>query len=179
MTEIKQQLFDKRLIVIDASEINFSTFDYVREVIGKLSLLDEAPELTIEITCNGGSANHAFWIYDLIRLYKGKTIGRVVGFAKSMAAIILQACDHRQITAHSFLLVHNITNGQPITVKDMRNKKKLSSIIKRVSALDQKKVDILSARTGLSPKLIVKLLAEDRDMDASEAKRLNFIDEII
>jgi len=178
MTEMQQKLFDKRRIVIDGN-INFSTFDYVREVIGRLSLLNEAPGLTIELTCYGGIADHGFWIYDLIRLYEGETTGKVIGFAKSMAAIVLQACDHRQMSLHSYLKVHNINNSEPTTVKEMRNKKKMEAIIKSTESSDRKNIDILSTRTGLNQKLLIKLLEEDRDMDASEAKKLNFVDEII
>ncbi len=178
MTEIEQTLADKRILIID-EDISGSTFHRVRGFIDAVSIRDGSPDLIIKITCDGGVAQSGFWIYDLIKSYKGKTTGQVMGYARSMAAIILQACDHRQMSLHSYLKVHNIKTSEPVTVKDMLDKKKMQSIIKRVSALDQNKVDILSARTGLSPKLIVKLLAEDRDMDASEAKRLNFIDEII
>ena len=178
MTEIQQKLSVKKIILIN-EDISTKTFHYVRGFMDGLSLLDEPPELTIQITCDGGEANPGFWIHDLIRLYPGKTTGQVMGYARSMAAIILQACDHRQISLHSYLKVHNITTSRPVTVKDMRNKKKMQSIIKIVSALDQKKIDLLSSKTGLGQKFIIKLLEEDRDMDATEAKKLNFIDEII
>lgn len=178
MTEIKQQLFDKRVLLLD-DKITIDVFHYVREFIGRLSLLDEPPELTVEITCNGGNADPGLYIYDIIRLYKGKTTGRVIGYARSMAAIILQACDIRQMTSNSYLLVHNVTDSKPNTAKDMRNKKKMQAIIKSTEAVDKKKIDILSVRTGLNPKLIIKLLEEDRDIDANEAKKLNFVDEII
>ena len=178
MTELQQKLFDKRVIVIDAN-IDFKTFDYVREAVGRLSLLDEPPKLTVEITCYGGNVNHSLWIYDLIRLYRGRTTGRVIGFAKSMAAIVLQSCNHRQMSSHSYLKVHNITNQQPTTVKEMRDEKKMLAIIEDTESSEKNQVNILLSRTGLSQEFIIKLLAEDRDMDANEAKRLNFIDEII
>ena len=178
MTELQQKLFDKRVIVIDGN-VDFKTFDYVREVVGRLSLLDEPPKLTVEITCYGGNVNHSLWIYDLIRLYQGSTTGRVIGFAKSMAAIILQSCNYRQMSSHSYLKVHNITSHRPTTVKEMRNEKKMLAIIEDTESSEKNQVNILLSRTGLSQEFIIKLLEEDRDMDANEAKKLNFVDEII
>ena len=49
--------------------------------------------------------------YDMLKYYKGKKTGIVVGFAMSMAAILLQTCDERKAYRHAGILIHHIAQG--------------------------------------------------------------------
>jgi ATP-dependent protease ClpP protease subunit len=51
--------------------------------------LKDNPPIQINITSSGGDVDSGLLIYDLIRLYPGETTGRVVGFARSIALIVL------------------------------------------------------------------------------------------
>lgn len=178
MTEMQQKLLNNRIILIQGADF-VELFDYVRDSLRELELSHNSPDITVEIESNGGNVDFALYIYDLIRLYKGNTTGVVVGYARSMAAIILQACKKRRMFQHSYLRIHNTSNHDSETAKDKKDSKKMKKVIERLDFLDTTKANILVKKTGQTRTFISKLMDEDRDMDAIEARQLNFVDEII
>lgn len=93
-------------------------------VIKALIILDrirpESP-ITVIINCQGGDTQHGMAIYDTIRNCKSEVRGIVVGHAYSMAAWILQACDHRSMTKHSSMMIHGGEEAISGKSGDVRN----------------------------------------------------------
>lgn len=136
-------------------------------------------ELHIQITSNGGRVDIGLDIYDLIRLYPARQrIGTVLGFARSMGAVILQACDHRKCARHAKVLIHYVSTSS-VALDAMKDKKRLNLAIAR-GEQDQQALDrILAHKTGKTIQEIRRVCAKDTDMNAEEALKFGLIDEII
>lgn len=79
------------------------------QVIKGLLCLDIASErpITIIINTPGGCVTQGMAIYDAIRSCTNHVTGVVYGEASSMGSVILQACDHRLLSPHSVVMIHN------------------------------------------------------------------------
>jgi ATP-dependent Clp protease protease subunit len=174
----KLQLDLIRERVVDMSgEVDGDMARYTREALLRLKA-EGSPDVEIRITSGGGHVEYGLDIYDMIRLYKGKTRGVVFGPAASMAAIILQGCVHRCAAVHSHILIHHISRGQ-ITLDDLRSTTRIAKIRAEMEKHQQRLYQILSERTGKSIPHIRKVCAKDKNMTPAEAKAFGLIDEIL
>lgn len=136
-------------------------------------------QLAVNISSGGGHVGAGLDIYDMIRLAPvEKRIGTVSCFARSMGAIILQACEHRICARHASVLIHYVSTSS-ISLDTMKDKKRLAHAI-AVGERDQQALDrILALRTKKSVREIRRACAKDTDMNAEEALSFGLIDEII
>lgn len=137
-----------------------------------------SPDIEIRIYSNGGGrVGVCLDVFDAIRRYKGKKTGVVYAYARSMGAIVLQACDKRICLRHATVLIHHI-HVEEVSLDVLENKTRLARLQKSMWN-DQKKIyAILQNRTGRSEKEIRKACSWDVDMNSEEAKRFGLIDEI-
>lgn len=155
---------------------------YVREAIVRAMSQPQAKQnqwldLLILMSSNGGSIPYGLDIYDLLKNYPGRTIGRVYSGANSMGAVILQACDWRQCLPHAGILIHNPWLDK-LTWDEAHNPEQLQ---KRLNSLDherQEMLEILSKRSGQTFDKIAEVCAKNTDLTAKEALELGLIDEI-
>ncbi len=169
----------KKGIIDLHGDVNGKMLHYVRECMMRLALKDNPP-ISIKITSSGGDVWFGLLIYDLFRSYPGKKTGTVIVFARSMAAIILQACDKREATQNSCILVHNIhvSKGE-ISLDEFDSVKQMKKIKDEIRK-DQEKVHlILEKRTNKSRKTIMALCKKAYDLSAQEALDVGLIDKII
>ncbi|OGH69020.1 MAG: hypothetical protein A2754_00985 [Candidatus Magasanikbacteria bacterium RIFCSPHIGHO2_01_FULL_47_8] len=176
LTSLQESLLERNLIILKG-EVRDEMIEYVHECMLRLAARDNPP-ITIRITSVGGSVWIGLLIHDFLRLYPGKKTGVVVGFAKSMAAIILQACDRRQCTRNSEILVHHI-NQEEIKMDELMNEKRLKKIKDEMITEQNKLYCILEGRTKKSRRAIIAACKKDREMSAEEALDFGLIDEII
>jgi ATP-dependent Clp protease protease subunit len=141
------------------------------DIIKGLHLLEnvrpEEPILVI-INCEGGSVDHGLAIYDSIRNSKCQVIGKVVGMCHSMAAWVLQACDIRQVTRSSSIMIHD---GQGPKNKFVRQQDLYCRDI-MLERIRQKHPDFSATK-------LQKLLDVDTYLTAQEAVELGLADEVI
>jgi ATP-dependent Clp protease protease subunit len=116
-------------------------------------------------------------MYDGLVAYPGDVMGTVVGFARSMGAIILQACTRRFCLPHSKILIHHISQ-RSVTLDTMRSAKKMNETFQRSEASQNRLYRILAARTGKKLTTITRVCARDENMNAEEALAFGLIDEI-
>ena len=168
-------LIDKRIIDI-GGEIDSDMALYVREALLRLRG-EGSPDVTIMITSAGGNVGIGLDIYDFLRLYPGKKTGVVNAYARSMAAVVLQACDNRQCSVHAHILIHNSHDDVNLdTLRDWRKlKKRKGEMEKKQSRI----YAILAKRTGRSITEIRKVCQRDHEMTAEEAKAFGLIDQIV
>ncbi|MFA7169922.1 MAG: ATP-dependent Clp protease proteolytic subunit [Candidatus Paceibacterota bacterium] len=174
---MQKGLLEKNILEITDEKINAETFYHVCESVFAL-IAKGSPDIEIIITSGGGSVEPGLAIYDLLRLYKGKKTGIVVGYAHSMAAIILQACEVRKACKHAELLIHNIRRND-VSLDVLRDSEKLSKLREEMEKDQKKHYEILSERTGRSIEEICRKCEEEIKLDANEAKEFGLIDEII
>lgn len=106
LSAVQADLLANARIIDLNGDVDRRMFDYVREAIVRLKA-EGCPDITVLITCPGGGCQMGLGIFDLLNNYPGKVTGEIFGFAKSMATIILQACDIRLAAEHSAILLHN------------------------------------------------------------------------
>lgn len=99
----------------DADNFNEVNTRVAIQTVKKIHFLDNYKQgpITIFINSPGGCVTSGFAIYDAIRACKNYVRGYVYGTASSMGSIILQACDERIISEHSFVMIHDGTIEYP------------------------------------------------------------------
>lgn len=177
-TDLQFGLLEKGIIDLQG-DVDDNMFLYVRECLAQLSLA-ENPPIHIVITSDGGSAVSGLLTYDLLCLYPGQKTGTVIGFARSAAVTILQACDKRESTRNSLIRIHNPKiNPERIGMDDIDDKEKWEKFVARLRAVHEQFYLIWEEKTKKPQSAIAALCKEDRDLSAQEALDFGLIDEII
>jgi ATP-dependent Clp protease protease subunit len=133
----------------------------------------KAKSIRVNINSGGGSIFEGMAMYDAIKGASAKTTAKVIGFAGSMATIVMLAADTVEIVDGSLLMVHNPSTGVQGEAKDLR---------KQAEVLDKLRdgmVRIYSGKSGLTTEEVVALLDEETWLDAVEAKSLGLVDSIV
>lgn len=175
LTDLQAELLERNIIVLDG-DVDEEMAGYVHECMLRLAVKDNPP-ITIRITSDGGDTENGLYIYDFLRLYPGKKTGIVIAFARSMAAIVLQACDVRQCPKNSVVLIHRVS--QAVKTDDLTDEAKLKETKKEMLVEEEKLWSILRERTKKSRRAIIAVCKKDREMSAAEALNFGLIDEII
>lgn len=125
----------------------------------------------------GGSVIDGMHLFDYIQLLRQRghhTTGIALGYAASMAGILLQAFDERVMGREAYMLIHEIQAGAIGTIGKMEDQMKfLHKIQTRI-------VNIFVARSGVSKAAFVRgWRRKDWWLDADEALRLGLCDRIL
>ena len=151
------------------------TFEYVRDCMTAL-VANDSPEITVWITSDGGSIDAGLNIYDMLRNYPGYVTGLVIGKARSIALVILQACDERQAHTNSTVFLHNpvYTVGHNILAQCIR-----AQDSREFLAMQRRMVRVLTDKSKLSHAEVTRLCRNNTNLYADKAKRVGFIDTLI
>ncbi len=168
-------LLDKNILLIH-SKIEGDT---VLHVYRCLAILEGrgSPDVEIRIFTSGGNVRAGLDIYDALRRYKGKKTGVVYAYARSMGAIILQACEERICLQHAAVLIHHI-NTQSVSLDVLEDNERFEKMRQSMWTDQRALYAILAKRTGKSEEEICEACKKDRDMDAKEALAFGLIDRI-
>lgn len=132
--------------------------------------------ITIVFNSPGGVVTDGFTLYDFIRELSKRghhVTTKCMGAAASMGAILMQAGDTRVMTPNAFMMVHEISGQNEGTIAEMKD------TLAIVSRFQDKALNILTQRSNMTKRtLSTKWKKTDWYMDASEALKLGFIDEI-
>lgn len=167
----------ERGIVDIRGEIDGKTALHVREALLRL-VAKGTPALLVQITSDGGNVDIGLDIYDALRLYSDKKTGRVVGYARSMAVVILQACQVRECARNAHILIHHVTRRE-VSLTVLRDKAKLHELKGDMERAQTRICNILVERTGKNLRLIREACRKESDMSAKEAKEFGLVDEIV
>ncbi len=137
-----------------------------------------SPPIEIRIYTGGGDVHAGLAVYDFLRQYKGKKTGVVYGYARSMGAVILQACDERLCLPHSTVLIHHVSKTS-VSLDELEDPDRLDRLRKSMQTDQETLYEILVARTGRSKDEVREACKKDRDMTAKEAFEFGLIDRII
>lgn len=175
-SKLQLDLITRRVIDL-AGEVDIEMAKYTRESLLRLRA-NGSPDIEVRITSGGGSVEFGLDIYDMVRLYEGKTRGVVFGQAASMAAVILQACSQRCAAENTRILIHHINRNQ-VTLDDMRQPKKIAKIHEEMEQRQKRLYEILSQRTGKSIARIRAVCVKNEDMTARQALDFGLIDHVL
>lgn len=131
-----------------------------------------AADILLSINSPGGDVFAAIGIFNALRRYRGKITGRVDGVAASAASFILMAAQRIVMPENAMLMIHNpwtITGGE---AGDLR---------KLADMMDQVRASFVTAyveRSGQPAAEVERMMDDTTWMDAFEAQRLGFCDEV-
>jgi ATP-dependent Clp protease, protease subunit len=187
-TKREIELFERNMKNVDAlaAESKVYTFyDPVKEgtvyraieEISTWARRDPQQPITVVFTSSGGSVLDGLAFYDFLKSIqdRGTPVNTVaLGFAASMAAVLLQSGVERSIGKNTWLLIHEVSDvvgGNMSMIEDQ---------VEFGKRLQGKLLDILSERSTLSKKQIqTKWKKKDWWLDSTEALELGFVDRII
>lgn len=152
----------------------------VAACIGQLDLWQrsDTPPKEIEIVFNspGGDVVEGLALFDYIQFVRQAGVHVTtssIGYAASMAGILLQAGDHRAMGRNSWLLIHEGSFGAGGSVADVKD------TVKWVDMMQVRIVEILAERSKLSKAQIKRRMSRtDWWLSALEAQKLGFVDEV-
>lgn len=169
-------LLKQRILVLDG-DVDQAMGRYVNEALLRLQA-DGSPPITVKITSGGGDVMVGLDIYDFLTHYPGEVTGVVLGFASSMAAVILQACKERRCARHARILIHHVSRTN-VSLDTLRSKKRTTETREDLERSQARIYEILRERSGQSLPAIRRQCALDVQMPAKEAKAFGLIDKII
>ncbi|MCL1944855.1 MAG: Clp protease ClpP [Firmicutes bacterium] len=129
--------------------------------------------LTVHINSRGGNIFAGVAMYNALMDYKGNTTAVVEGIVASAATLPMVACNKVRMMASSVVMIHCSS-----VAWTAGNKQQLKQDIKTLETIDDAMANAYELKTGLSHDKILKMMADETWMDAKEAKRLGFVDEI-
>lgn len=149
--------------------------------IKSLYLLDKVrPDTPITLLINnqGGDDQHGLAIYDAIKTVSSQVTGVVYGHCQSMAVWVLQACDVREISPHSVVMIHNGSGSLEGRTEEIDAWKKWQDKQDRICA------DILLSRIRekhpqFQRARLNRMLKTDTIMSPQEALDLGLVDRIL
>ena len=147
------------------------------DVLFKLESLDRASgPITIYLCTGGGDSQVGYAIHDMIASMKNKVTIIGMGSVQSIGAIILQAADTRLLSPNTMFMIHHGSVELESKTQTIDN----ITMMSRQYAVDNEiYYSILSKRSGLSRKDIVRYCKLERLFTAKEAVECNFADGIL
>jgi ATP-dependent Clp protease protease subunit len=130
-------------------------------------------DVVVEINSPGGDYFEGLAIYNMLRDHPAKVTVKIVGIAASAASVIAMAGDEIQMARAGFLMIHNTW---VVAVGDRNG---LRDVADWLEPFDQTAVDIYSARTGLEPKALGKMLDKETWIGGKEAVDQGFADDFL
>lgn len=180
LDELRKKEVKSGILRLDTEIHDDSSSSFMMELLETERLGNK--EIKIWLTSPGGSAFHAFTIFDALEDYKSRGNGVEIvacGVAASAAAmIILQAATVRTATPNTRFLLHEIRQitGENTTF----TKSDLEDQGEELKALNSMILEVLSRRTGKSKNDIESFFSRrDRWLGSKQAKDWGLIDRIL
>ncbi|MCD8330220.1 MAG: Clp protease ClpP [Lachnospiraceae bacterium] len=130
-------------------------------------------DITVWINSPGGSVFAAAEIYTMLRDYKGKVTVKIDAIAASAASVVAMAGNTVLMSPVAMLMLHD-----PATVA-MGNTRAMQKAIETLDAVKESIINAYNAKSGLSRNKISTLMSNETWLDAKEALKLGFCDEIL
>ncbi len=176
LRELKLNLLKRDTILLDGS-VNQEMAEYVAYAISAMAAKNNLP-LLVNIMTGGGDVVHGLDIYDMLSTYPNTITGTVIRHAKSMGAVILQACSLRLAHIHAQIMIHHISR-RSVSLDVLRSAEKTSDVKREMEERQKLIYTILANRTKQSIDQITQTCELEKDMLAQEALTFGLIDGIV
>ena len=128
--------------------------------------------ITLNVSSLGGDVNHALAIYDLLKMNGATVTANVIGMTASAGTIIALGADKVNMSENAMFLVHNAWTSAQGNANDMRD------TAETLDQVDSRLINIYKKKTGKKKSEILSLMEEEKWIDAKEAKKFGFIDNV-
>ncbi len=136
----------------------------------------EKPPIEIVFSSPGGSVIDGMALFDCIQQVRRAghhVTTSTIGYAASMAGILLQAGDKRVMGREAYILVHEVSFGAGGKIGEVEDE------VKFVKKIQDRVLSIFASRTKLSKRqLDSRWKRKDWWLDSDEALQLGFVDEV-
>ncbi|NFV35351.1 head maturation protease, ClpP-related [Clostridium sporogenes] len=167
----------KGTIISNDDKMIYNWFDMdstcPKDIEEALNKAKKNEEIEVIINSGGGSVFAGSEIYSLLKEYKGKITGKIVGLAASSASIIAMGCEILKISPTGQLMIHR---ASMINTGNSEDFEKSAEILK---GIDKSIANAYILKTGLKQDELLDLMAKETWLDAKTAKNMGFIDEIM
>lgn len=137
-----------------------------------------SPEVVFLINSMGGCVVSGLAMFMAVKEYKGRTVGKVVGAAESMAAVVLQACTERLCVKRGHILIHHIRPSY-LDLLSFQTDAQETAYFTQLDTYNQIVLGVLRDRTKQSDEVIAELCDTEMRIKSQKALELNLIDLII
>lgn len=138
----------------------------------ELKALGPVSEIVLRVNSPGGDVFDGVAIHNMLKMHSAKITAHVDGIAASAASLIVMAADTIVMPANAFMLIHEPRCAAWGTVETLMA---AAADLERMSATF---ANAYAERSGQAPEDVRALMAEDRLMDAEEAKSLGYADDV-
>ena len=165
---------EERTLFLDGTIASESWFDDdVTPALFKSELNSGKGDITVWINSPGGDCFAAAQIYNMLRDYTGKVTIKIDGIAASAASVIAMAGDTVLVSPVSMIMIHN-----PATIA-MGDHNEMQKAIEMLDSVKDSIINAYALKTGLSHNKLAELMENETWMDAREAVKLGFADDVI
>lgn len=130
-------------------------------------------DLHIRINSPGGVITDGAAIYNALKRHDGNVLVDIDGLAASMGGIIAMAGDQIRMNHNAFFMMHNASGCCLGEAREMEREAKLLRTMTAALA------GTLAQRSGQSKEDVLEMMDKETWLDAQEAKKLGFVDEIM
>lgn len=131
--------------------------------------------VTVRINSYGGDVIAASVMRSILIDYPGKITVRIDGIAASAATIVALGGDTIKMQDSAYMMIHD----PAVAILGYYAVEDLAQMIDSLKAVKEGIVNVYEGKTGLSRERLAKLMKDETWMDATQAIRLGFADEII
>ncbi|ENK0837122.1 Clp protease ClpP [Clostridium botulinum] len=144
-----------------------------RDIEKALDKAQKNEEIEVIINSGGGSVFAGSEIYSLLKEYKGKITGKIVGLAASATSVIAMGCDILKISPTAQLMIHR---ASMISAGNSEDFAKGAEVLE---GIDKSIANAYILKTGLKQDELLDMMSKETWLDAKTAKEKGFIDEIM
>ncbi|GAA1861116.1 ATP-dependent Clp protease proteolytic subunit [Myceligenerans crystallogenes] len=168
------RLLHQRIVVI-GSEIDDAVANRVTAQLLLLSAEDQSADIALYLNSPGGSITAGMGVYDTMQLLPNDVATVALGFAGSMAQVLLTAgaAGKRYALPHARIMMHQPLGGIGGTVSDIATQAENMRFTKEMVT------KILADHTGQSPETIVADSDRDRWFTAEQAREYGIVDKVV
>lgn len=141
------------------------------DIAAKIDAID-ASEIVVSINSPGGNIFDGIAIYNALRAHPARIVTRVDGLAASIASIIAQAGDERQMMSGSQLMIHNAWG---VSVGDAGDHRKMAEVLDHQNVVI---AEIYAQHSGMEASAVLDLMAAETWYTASAAVEAGLADAV-
>lgn len=143
-----------------------------KQFVEDLAELGDVDAITLRVNSPGGDVFDGVAIHNALKNHKATVTAQVDGIAASAASFIVMAADKIVMPSNSFMLIHGASGfawGSADTVRALADD---------LDRIDKSMTATYVARSKSTTAKVKALMKEDRLMDADEAMKLGFADQV-
>lgn len=159
------------------SSVSGSSVNNCIQTLSQWSRIDPGCDITVTFTSPGGYVIDGLGLYDFLRELSSRghrVTTKAVGYAASMAGVLMQAGDHRVISSRSWFHLHEVQSTNMGSTTEREEQEKFTK------RLEDAILDIFDARSKLTKAQIKTRWKKNNVwLSAEQAHEFGFVDEVI